>query len=546
MKKLLFLFSLLILMLPLAIKAQVTLVKDINPGADNSLNQFPRTPCGCLNDLYFFHADDGIHGQELWISDGTENGTFMLNDINPGDASTTISQPFLVDDIIYFTANTPGFGVEPWRSDGTIEGTYLLKDVNPGTASSFANDFVAFNGKVYFPASSEEYGREFWLTDGTEAGTELAFELVPGSDNSGPVHVNVFQDQLYFWSNHEFSSGRFYRSDGTVDNTIAIASIKPGQNQVDIPAIFIHNDLMYFAADSDETDTEPWRSDGTAEGTFLLKDIDLANPNTPWTGSSYPRSFHSFQGNVYFGANNAFWRTDGTTTGTQKIGDMNLSPTISIPYRHIASNDNHMFFFGDMNTDDHLWRSDGTIAGTVIADEGVSAFFGLEPTDFVEKNNIIYFLADTKDYGREVAFTLGELSDLQVVADIQAGEEDSNPFCLRICGDRLFFYADDGTHGNELFTSDVLTSTKEIHQNERLGLQAQPNPINHELSIQLDPIFNGKDIHYQIINSIGQSIRSGQETTTHFMLNTTDLKTGIYFIQVVVEEEYGILKVVKQ
>ena len=30
------------------------------------------------------------------------------------------------------------------------------------------------------------------------------------------------------------------------------------------------------------------------------------------------------------------------------------------------------------------------------------------------------------------------------------------------------------------------------------------------------------------------------------MLNTTDLKTGIYFIQVVVEEEYGILKVVKQ
>jgi ELWxxDGT repeat protein len=35
-----------------------------------------------LGDRLVFAADDGIHGGELWISDGTPAGTMMLKDIN--------------------------------------------------------------------------------------------------------------------------------------------------------------------------------------------------------------------------------------------------------------------------------------------------------------------------------------------------------------------------------------------------------------------------------------------------------------------------------
>ena len=30
-----------------------------------------------------FHASDGVHGDELWITDGTATGTKLVRDINP-------------------------------------------------------------------------------------------------------------------------------------------------------------------------------------------------------------------------------------------------------------------------------------------------------------------------------------------------------------------------------------------------------------------------------------------------------------------------------
>ena len=57
------------------------MVEDINPnGSDGSNPQELRAVDGTL----YFAADDGSNGTELWSSDGTEGGTSMLDDINPG------------------------------------------------------------------------------------------------------------------------------------------------------------------------------------------------------------------------------------------------------------------------------------------------------------------------------------------------------------------------------------------------------------------------------------------------------------------------------
>src|SRR5262245_40698422 len=54
------------------------LVRDINPGPANATPQLLVTDGGTV----FFTAEDGIHGRELWISDGT--GAELVKDIVPG------------------------------------------------------------------------------------------------------------------------------------------------------------------------------------------------------------------------------------------------------------------------------------------------------------------------------------------------------------------------------------------------------------------------------------------------------------------------------
>src|SRR5690606_29054308 len=86
----------------------------------------------------FFRANDGVAGGELWISDGSEEGTVRVADLAPGAGTTSSSPNWFVahDGQLYFTVNDGASGVELWRSDGTADGTLRLKDIRPGSGSS--------------------------------------------------------------------------------------------------------------------------------------------------------------------------------------------------------------------------------------------------------------------------------------------------------------------------------------------------------------------------------------------------------------------------
>ncbi|RQH20423.1 hypothetical protein D5R40_32025 [Okeania hirsuta] len=54
-----------------------------------------------------------------------------------------------------------------WITDGTVEGTQLLDD----TQTYFFNELIHIGDMIYFIHSTEENGRELWITDGTSEGT---------------------------------------------------------------------------------------------------------------------------------------------------------------------------------------------------------------------------------------------------------------------------------------------------------------------------------------------------------------------------------------
>lgn len=80
-----------------------------------------------LNGIYYFTAEDGIHGRELFRSDGTADGTWLVRDICPGFCSSVGPAVMAaMDGRLYFSADDGEHGFELWTSDGTAQGTQMV------------------------------------------------------------------------------------------------------------------------------------------------------------------------------------------------------------------------------------------------------------------------------------------------------------------------------------------------------------------------------------------------------------------------------------
>src|SRR5205085_2857385 len=93
--------------------------------------------------------------------------------ILPGAATSNLGSFTVVNGALYFTADDGVHGVELWRSDGTAVGTALVQDVAGGSATSSPASLTNVNGVLYFTADDGVNGRKLWTTDGTAAGTQV-------------------------------------------------------------------------------------------------------------------------------------------------------------------------------------------------------------------------------------------------------------------------------------------------------------------------------------------------------------------------------------
>ncbi|MDX2167392.1 MAG: hypothetical protein SF182_10025 [Deltaproteobacteria bacterium] len=177
----------------------------------------------------FFRASDAESGGELWHSDGTPTGTRQLADIRPGPEGSFVlqsNQPTaLLGRTLLFAADDGVHGPELWRSDGTAGGTALVEDTIPGAQGYWSGNlsFLASNDRVaYFLTSTPPPGEEtaLWRTDGSAAGT-IRLATLPGAPDAA-----VLRDGRLHFIIPGYPPQRWmlWESDGTPTGTAAVAA----------------------------------------------------------------------------------------------------------------------------------------------------------------------------------------------------------------------------------------------------------------------------------------------------------------------------------
>ncbi len=367
------------------------------------------------NGLAFFSASDGSGDRELWRSDGTAEGTFVVKNINTGDSSDPGD---LIDGngFLFFLADHPDYGEELWRSDGTEEGTFMVKDVRTGTATSYIDDLVMFNGSLVFAAETAETGREPWISDGTLEGTHLLADIDPTFDarsgmrgtepNSSNPHSFVeFAGALYFRASDQASGGELFMTDGTAEGTGLAVDFCSGSCSSDAtPKLVFEQELFILHEYSDPNDRG-------SEILRLAKIDALGSPsevvNDVCGGGIECAEEPELVANdtaIFFSyrrdALSELWVSDGTAAGTEQLIDLNATGS-SFP-RGLSPFGRQLFFSADDGTDGReLWVSDGTAPGTALVADLSAGPRSSDPSDLVPVDNRGYFSADVLATGRE-------------------------------------------------------------------------------------------------------------------------------------------------
>ncbi len=437
-----------------------TLVQDLRPPEPQSGD-----PLGgvVFQGRAFFPADDGVRGQELWVSDGTAAGTFLFKDIAPGVPSSQPRDLVVAGSRLYFTANDGTAGRELWTSDGTTSGTMLVLDIQPGAGSSNPDDLVASTGRLYFTATEPGSGRELWLTTGTAASTVL-LEVQVGAASSGAANVFAVRGGVLFSANGGSALGvELYASTGTPGTPVLIKDINPGAGSASPSGFAAVPGFVFFAATDATNGRELWRTGLTTASTVLVKDVRSGS-----AGSS-PAVLTSRGAVLLLSADDGvsgreLWKSDGSAAGTSLVLDIAPGASSSAPLGLTPMADLWLFTADDGGSGRELWRTTGAAASTSrVADLFPGVAGGIDPqlgslTRLGLGNLVLFAGNDGGGGGFEPWRSDGTLAGTRRVADLFAGAGDSLPAPVVTFGHALLFAATTATAGRELHALGFATA----------------------------------------------------------------------------------------
>lgn len=519
------------------------MVKDINLDT-NSSN--PSHLTANDNNLIFAAKNDSI-GNELWKTDGTEQGTKLIKDIEKGYMdgidSYYPSVPFFKSgNKIYFVGQTQNYGAELWETSGDSLSTTIVRDLSPGSSSSqfffyFPRTFhwiADVNNRLYLTGSPASFiiNYNLFTTNGTDE--------LKGLDTSSPYSINnltPFNNKLFYIKN---SPQQLWITDSISNDKRQITTARPDNRN----SLFTYKNILYYGS----ADGYMWRTDGTENNTKLFKKVrpdpyynfnytDLINDinagtvdaNAVLNGILYFAAFDSTHGSE-------LWKTDGTTNGTVLVKDINNGIGDAQLGSFVVISNVLYFFANDGIHGRELWKTDGTTNGTVLVKDITPGSASSEILSVTQVQNKIVFLLyngtnksyklwqsdATKDVTKEVDDI--SLNDLQIAPP------------LRVINNQIYFAARSIRYGNELWVG-TLDGVLAVHLLSFTGKLLNDNAelnwttINEQNFSYFNLQRSIDDIHFSTIAKINaSSIQSLQKSYQYIDNNIIDFKSeNIYY-----------------
>jgi ELWxxDGT repeat protein len=293
-----------------------------------------------------------------------------------------------------------------------------------------------------------------------------------------------------------------------------VEDIYPGKTGSEPNWLVDFKGRLLFGANHPRFGEELWRSNGTRPGTKLVKDINpgplvIKKMEKTETGSSAPDSVMRTKKWIYFQATTVkygdeLWKSDGTKWGTRIVKDIVPGPGVSDPEDIVSTAPRTTFFRAwDKKHGEELWKTDGTEKGTKLikdinpdlppgarCDQGECGIpkGWSHPDTVTVMGKQVFFAADDGKHGVELWKSDGTEKGTTLVKDINTVKGNSNPNDkgdaltrsaevekLYVVGKTLYFRASDGKHGVELWKSDGTNRGTRLVKDIN---PAAPAPIN--------------------------------------------------------------------
>jgi ELWxxDGT repeat protein len=521
------------------------MVSDIQTGSTGS---HPLYLMVFSNKLYF-SANDGANGRELWEYDGIDDPA-MLKDICIRSNSSSPSEFKIFDDKLYFQANDGQHGEELWEYNGSNE-PVMIKDISPNNYGYGPRNLCVFENKLYFTADNGTNGDELWKFDGTGE-PALVKDICEGSCSSSPLYLTVFSDKLYFMARYNIYDYALWAYDSISDLKL-VSDILKGYNGFSLSEFPVFHNKLIFVADDGWHGLEMWEYDSITNP-ILVKDINQG------TYSSYPSCFTILNDKLYFTAVTDSLENSKTLLEYDGINE----PSMVFPtwggndISNLCVFNNKLYFSAsDKTYGNELWKYDGTGIPVLVKDiyPGYYSYDGFKkfaycsnPSDLAVFNNKMYFSADEGIHGAEL-WKYDGINDPVLVKDILPGSSGSCPAGFTVFNNRLYFSANDAEHGRELWVFEPAENISLDARNDfGASLIVYPNPFSVSTIISYE-LPGACEVRLEILNMLGKKITTlvnePQNPGIHEVeWNAAGVKPGIYFCKLKTDNFEKVIKLV--